>query len=99
MYSIFRQLKTLNMQQVGRHYYNPAKTIDVTAHKMQVWPGLSTSILQYEHGVMLCTDVNHKVLRKQSVLDFLYEIYSATDKAKFFDVAAKKLVGEIVLTR
>ena len=88
------------MQLVGRNYYNPENKIDIKAHKMQVWPGISTSILQYESDVMLCADVAHKVLRMQTVLEFLYEIYnSLRDKSGFYDLAKKKLLGEIVLTR
>lgn len=47
---------------------------------------------------MLCADVQHKVLRMDTVLDFLYELYEQRHKA-FHDEAAKRLVGEIVMTR
>ena len=87
------------MQLVGRNYYHPDRKIDVKAHKMQVWPGFSTSILQYEKDVMLCADVAHKVLRMQTVLEFLYEIYNSSDQHRFYDIAKKKLLGEIILTR
>ena len=43
-----KQLRAMKMQLVGRNYYHPDKKIDIRAHKMQVWPGISTSILQYE---------------------------------------------------
>lgn len=48
---------------------------------------------------MLCADVAHKVLRMQTVLEFLYEIYGqCRNKATFYDDAKKKMLGEIVLT-
>jgi aubergine-like protein len=94
-----KQLRAMKMQLVGRNYYHPDRKIDIRAHKMQVWPGISTSILQYESDVMLCADVAHKVLRQQTVLEFLYEIYGQTDRNRFYDVAKKKLLGEIILTR
>lgn len=87
------------MQLIGRNYFNPSKKIDIPAHKMQVWPGISTSILQYEQDVMLCADVQHKVLRQQTVLEFLYELYGSVDQKMFYNIAAEKLIGEIVLTR
>ena len=93
-----RQLKIINMQLVGRNYYNPANAIDIPAHKMTIWPGFSTSILQYESGIMLCSDVSCKVLRTQTVLEFMYEIHNKS-RNNFYDAAAKSLVGEIVLTR
>jgi len=94
-----KQLRAMKMQLVGRNYYHPDRKIDIRAHKMQVWPGFSTSILQYESDVMLCADVAHKVLRMQTVLEYLYEIYQSTDKSRFYDLAKKKLLGEIILTR
>jgi len=95
-----KQLRAMDMQLVGRNYYHPDRKIDIKAHKMQVWPGISTSILQYESDVMLCADVAHKVLRMQTVLEFLYEIYNTcNNKQGFYDIAKKKLLGEIILTR
>lgn len=100
MISLSRQLRAMDMQLVGRNYYHPDRKIDIKAHKMQVWPGISTSILQYESDVMLCADVAHKVLRMQTVLEFLYEIYNTcNNKQGFYDIAKKKLLGEIILTR
>lgn len=50
---------------------------------------------------MLNVDVSHKVLRTDSVLDNLYLIWQQTNQnvERFRDVAAKTLVGEVVLTR
>lgn len=47
---------------------------------------------------MLCADVQHKVLRMDTVLDFLYELYEQRQRS-FHEEATKKLVGEIVMTR
>lgn len=98
-----RQLKHVGMQLVGRNYYNPEQKIDINAHKMTVWPGFQTSILQWEKNVMLCADVSHKVLRQQTVLEALYELHNSLKNQKkensFHAEATKRFVGEIVLTR
>lgn len=94
-----RQLKHLNMQLVGRHYYNPARKIEVPQHKMTVWPGFETSILQHENEVLLCANTTSKLLNKQTVLDLLYEVYASVDRNRFHDIMKKKLIGQIVLTR
>ncbi|XP_019620701.1 PREDICTED: piwi-like protein 1 isoform X3 [Branchiostoma belcheri] len=47
---------------------------------------------------MLMADVSHKILRTDTVLDFLYDLYNKTQHS-FHENATKKLVGEIVLTR
>ena len=98
------------MQQIGRHYFNPERKIDVQvevergiATQLQVWPGLQTSILQYEQSVMLCADVAHKVMRRDSVLDFLYNTHRSLSSQgrinNFHEDAQKLLIGKIVLTR
>ena len=65
---------------------------------LQLWPGFVTSILQYEEEVLLMTDVVHKILRTDTVLDIMADIYNA-NRNRFQEVATRKLVGEIVLTR
>lgn len=66
--------------------------------RLEIWPGFATSILQYETRVMLCADVAHKVLRTETVMDVLETLYRA-NRATFREVAVKKLVGSIVMTR
>uniref|UniRef100_A0A8B9PIZ5 PIWL1 protein n=1 Tax=Apteryx owenii TaxID=8824 RepID=A0A8B9PIZ5_APTOW len=97
---IFRRLlKIMNLQQIGRNYYNPSDPISIPNHRLMVWPGFTTSILQYEKSIMLCTDVSHKVLRSETVLDFMYNLYNQVEEQRFRDVCTKELIGLIVLTK
>ncbi|XP_054852565.1 piwi-like protein 1 isoform X1 [Eublepharis macularius] len=97
---IFRRLlKIMNLQQIGRNYYNPGDPISIPKHRLMIWPGFATSILQYETSIMLCTDVSHKVLRSETVLDFMYALYEQVEEQRFREICAKELVGLIVLTR
>ncbi|KXJ16819.1 Piwi-like protein 1 [Exaiptasia diaphana] len=93
-----RILKMIDMNQVGRQYYYTRHAIAVNQYNLEIWPGYSTSILKHECGVLLGADVSHKVLRKETVLAFLYDLYKSNQR-NFHEIAAKKLVGEIVLTR
>uniref|UniRef100_A0AAQ4R605 Piwi like RNA-mediated silencing 1 n=1 Tax=Gasterosteus aculeatus aculeatus TaxID=481459 RepID=A0AAQ4R605_GASAC len=69
---LFRRiLRILDMQQIGRNYYNPNDPLDIPKHSLTIWPGYTTTILKYETSIMLCTDVSHKVLRSETVLDFM----------------------------
>ncbi|XP_064649960.1 piwi-like protein 1 [Lineus longissimus] len=96
---IFRKdLAIMGMRQIGRHYFNPEQSISVEEHKMEVWPGFSTSICPYESKVMLCIDLSHKVLRKATVLDQMYDIRQRS-RDRFKDECIKQIVGEIVLTK
>jgi len=87
------------MQLVGRHYFNPERKIDVPAHKMTVWPGFETSILQHENEVLLCANSTSKILNSQSVLQWMYELHSQVDPKRFHETVGRKLIGQIVLTR
>jgi len=96
---LFRRiLSKLEMKQIGRHYYSPKMPVKVPQHKLELWPGFITSILQYERNVMLCADISHKILRTDTVWDFLNELYTRA-RGNFHDLATRNLVGEIVLTR
>ena len=68
-----------------------------TYFRLELWPGYTTSILQYETDILLSADVSHKVLRQSTVLDYLYELFHT--KKDFHNEATKKVVGQIVLTR
>lgn len=67
--------------------------------RLVIWPGFTTSILQYENNIMLCTDVSHKVLRSETVLDFMFNLYQQTEEHKFQEQVSKELIGLIVLTK
>ncbi|XP_070689583.1 piwi-like protein 1 [Pempheris klunzingeri] len=94
-----RILRILNMQQIGRNYYNPNDPLDVPQHKLTIWPGYATTILQYESSIMLCIDVSHKVLRSETVLDFMANLRQQCGSQRFPDICAKELIGLIVLTK
>ncbi|XP_069817070.1 piwi-like protein 1 [Dendropsophus ebraccatus] len=97
---IFRKLlKMMNMKQIGRNYYNPNDSIEVRGHNLAVLPGFTTSILQYETSTMLCIDVSHKVLRNETVLDLMHNLYSKSGSKYFHDACSKELVGQVVLTK
>ncbi|XP_063807044.1 piwi-like protein 1 isoform X1 [Pseudophryne corroboree] len=97
---IFRRiLKIMNMKQIGRNYYNPNDATEVREHRLTIWPGFSTSILQYEASIMLCIDVSHKVLRSETVHDLMKNLYSSCGPHNFQDICIKELIGQIVLTK
>ncbi|XP_053313403.1 piwi-like protein 1 [Spea bombifrons] len=97
---IFRRLlKMMNMKQIGRNYYNPNDPIEIRTQNLIIWPGFTTSILQYENSIMLCIDVSHKVLRSETVLDLMYTLHENVGAHNFHNACSKELIGQIVLTR
>ncbi|XP_071451849.1 piwi-like protein Siwi [Hetaerina americana] len=94
-----RCLGHLNLQLVGRNYFDPAAAVSSMKDefKMQLWPGYITSIRQHEKEVMMCAEITHKVMRRDTVLDQLTEIYARnnTDYQRVFKL---HILGTIVLT-
>ncbi|CAL8343202.1 unnamed protein product [Lota lota] len=97
---LFRRiLRILDMQQIGRHYYNPNDPLCIPQHRLTIWPGFTSTILQYESSIMLCTDVSHKVLRSETVLDFMVGLRQQCGPQRFPEICAKELIGLVVLTK
>ncbi|XP_022109192.1 piwi-like protein 1 [Acanthaster planci] len=95
---IFRKiLRLVGFEQIGRNYFNPELKIDIQQHKLQLWPGFITSILQYEEEVLLMADVSHKILRTETVLDLIYHL--SQTKEDWADKFKTLITGEIVLTK
>lgn len=82
----------------GQQGYEAAPDLPCVG-RLVIWPGFTTSILQYENNIMLCTDVSHKVLRSETVLDFMFNLYQQTEEHKFQEQVSKELIGLIVLTK
>jgi aubergine-like protein len=47
--------------------------IDVTKHKLELWPGYLTSIRQHETDILMCCEITHKVMRQETILDLMTE--------------------------
>uniref|UniRef100_A0AAQ6A636 Piwi-like protein 1 n=1 Tax=Amphiprion ocellaris TaxID=80972 RepID=A0AAQ6A636_AMPOC len=91
--------RILNMQQIGRNYYNPSDPLNIPQHKLTIWPGFATTILQYESAIMMCIDVSHRVLRSETVLDFMASLRQQCGNQRFTEICAKELIGLIILTK
>jgi aubergine-like protein len=81
--------------QVGRDFFNSADSKTLPQHKLEVWPGILTSIRQHEHNMLMCTEVSSKVIRTDSVLDKMRE---DRGRGAAQDVIMKNLVGKVVMT-
>lgn len=90
----------MNMKQVGRHYFDPTRKITVPQHKLEVWPGFETSILQLENNVMLCTNTMHKLMNVETVLSFLLELQRSrnVNPGNYRNVVTRNLIGRTVMT-
>ncbi|XP_075448608.1 piwi-like protein 4 [Ascaphus truei] len=92
-------LKKLSMHQIGRNYYSPSDPVEVPQHKLTLWPGFAVSIMQLESQLVLCADISHKVLRNETVLEFMSDLFTRTPTERLTDTCEKELIGLVVLTR
>ena len=68
--------------------------------RLEVWPGFVTSIMKLQNNVMLIADLSHKILHTPTVLDVMYDLFrKSRGDQNFHEACAKKLVGQIVMTR
>ncbi|RWS16906.1 piwi-like protein 1 isoform X1 [Dinothrombium tinctorium] len=95
-----RVMRILRMVQIQRHHYDPTMRVEIPQHKLEVWPGVVCAILEYDGGLMLNCDVSHRVLRTNTAREILQEILLHPEgRQKFHEMAQKRLVGCVVLTR
>ncbi|XP_008018768.2 piwi-like protein 4 [Chlorocebus sabaeus] len=97
---IFRKiLKKLSMYQIGRNFYNPSESVEIPQHKLSLWPGFAISVSYFESKLLFSADVSYKVLRNETVLEFMTALCQRTGLSCFTQTCEKQLIGLIVLTR
>ncbi len=71
--------------------------MQINEHTIEVWPGFQSSIGQFQSGVLLNIDIVHKVMRTDTVLDFINEIRRRCRNDPLEEIRSK-LVGSTILT-
>ncbi|XP_061163000.1 piwi-like protein 1 [Saccostrea echinata] len=68
----------LGMTFIGRNYYDmsPELVKKYPEHHLSIYPGYVTSIANYEHGMLLCADISHKILRDDTMWTLFQEVYT-----------------------
>lgn len=96
---IFRNIMTtLGLQLMGRFYYEPSAKIEFKARRLEVWPGYITSVRNQEHEILLNVELTHKVVRSESVLEFINDIKKTARPGDYQREVCKHLLRSIVLT-
>jgi len=93
-----RIMKTLKFTQHNRKYYDASAANHIKEYNLSVWPGYVTAVDEYENGVLLQLDVSHRVLRTETVRDFLNGLVKRGVQ-DLKSEAEKGLLGTSVLTR
>lgn len=93
-----RVMHALEYSRVGRNYFDPAHASLIPQHKLEVLPGYAVAVDEFEGGLMLCMDAQHRVLRTDTALQLMNDIIRRAPQ-RFKDEVSKQLVGSIVLTK
>uniref|UniRef100_A0A1A9ZRF5 Piwi domain-containing protein n=1 Tax=Glossina pallidipes TaxID=7398 RepID=A0A1A9ZRF5_GLOPL len=93
-----RIMKTLNYVRFDRKQFDPASSIVLPQHQLEVWPGYVTAVNEHEGGLLLCCDVSHRLLCQKTISETLIEIFRRKPK-NFQETAKKALLGTSVITR
>jgi len=93
-----RIMRTLKFTQHNRKYYDASSANHIKEYNLSVWPGYVTAVDEYESGVLLQLDVSHRVLRTETVRDYLNGLVKRGVQ-DLKSEAEKGLLGTSVLTR
>uniref|UniRef100_A0A9L0KIE8 Piwi like RNA-mediated silencing 4 n=1 Tax=Equus asinus TaxID=9793 RepID=A0A9L0KIE8_EQUAS len=97
---IFKKiLKKLSMYQIGRNFYKPSEPVEIPQHRLSLWPGFAVSVSHFESSLLFSADVSYKVLRHETVLEFMAGLCHRTGVSCFTQTCERQLIGLIVLTR
>ncbi|XP_018333348.1 piwi-like protein Siwi [Agrilus planipennis] len=87
----------LNLQLVGRNFFDAKAKIGIPEHRMELWPGYVTSIRQHENAVLMCAEITHKVMRNDTVLHLLQDCIQE-GRGDYRRNFVTSIVGSVVLT-
>lgn len=93
-----RVFRALKFSMHNRNFYDPMGAHHIKQHNLQVWPGYITAVDEYEGGLLLNLDIGHRVLRTETVKDFLTGL-ARRSTTNFKADAEKALLGTSILTR
>lgn len=61
-------LENMQLEEMGRNFYDRHQAIRIEAHHLELWPGYKTSMRNHEHDILLGVEITHKVLRLDNCL-------------------------------
>lgn len=64
---------------------------------LELWPGYITSIREHENDVLMCSDILHKFMRKETIHDITRNLMK-NDTLKWKEHLKKEIIGSTVLT-
>lgn len=72
-------LEGMELEEMGRHFYDRHQAIRIEAHHLELWPGYKTSMRNHEHDILLGVEITHKVLRLDNCLQVMSNLRGRFD--------------------
>lgn len=92
-----RSLRFLNLQQIGRNYFDMNRALPVSGFNLKVIPGILSTIYPSANGLLYNTDIIFRTLHTDTVLDFIYRKQHDSPN-DYRTIVERELVGRIVMT-
>uniref|UniRef100_A0A182MXI9 Piwi n=1 Tax=Anopheles dirus TaxID=7168 RepID=A0A182MXI9_9DIPT len=91
-----KAMRSLELLQLGRHFFDPLAKIAVPQFGLEIYPGYITSVRQHEQEVMMCVEITHRVMRR----DTCYQLMSSVQRqpGPFRENFHRAIVGAIVMS-
>ncbi|XP_055592749.1 protein aubergine-like isoform X1 [Uranotaenia lowii] len=85
----------LNLQLIGRNFFDPGAKIVIPQHGLELYPGYITSIRQHEQDVLMCAEINHKVMRSETCYGLFKQC--AQSGGNYKDNYKRLILGSVVM--
>lgn len=93
-----RVMSALKLSRIGRNYYDTPSSKLIPQHRLEILPGYAIAVDEYEGGLMVCLDTQHRVLRTITVLEHMRDI-QRENREGFREALKKSLLGSVVITK
>ncbi|XP_026806338.1 piwi-like protein Siwi [Rhopalosiphum maidis] len=93
-------IRSLSLQQVGRHYYDEQRKVTFPIYNLELWPGYETTIGEFDGGLLLRSEISTKIMRTDTVYDFLVQCGQNRNRnLNWMEEFKSVVMGSVVLTR
>ena len=94
-------MRSLRFETIGPKSFNPAAAHSLDAHNVKVWPGFDARMIMKERGALLNVDVAFRVVRTDSVLNYISQLRDKAEQrgGDWQEAVSEGMVGSTVVTR
>ena len=54
--------RAMNLKQVGASFFDTTGTVKYGQHRLEIWPGITSTIRSREYNPLICIEPTHKVV-------------------------------------